>query len=119
MPPPPGGWGEGAWYPEWPSYGRTASREWAGAPVMACDPAVLVATPAACGTLADALLRRLSEKTWEPLDWMCASLAQTRGDVLAGDAYLALPARRGGYASARTAASVASGATVGRRVFDD
>ena len=115
----PAAWGAGRYFAAWPTYGPGASAEWTGAPVMACDPAVLLATPRACGSLADRLEARLRDRAWEPLDWMCAALAA--GDArtaLAGDAYLVMPAPRRGIASVRGETAAASGAVMGERVFD-
>ena len=49
-------WGEGRSFGAWPVYGSNASGEWTGHPVMACDPAVVLATPKARGRAASRTL---------------------------------------------------------------
>ena len=111
-------WGAARYFDDWPIYGPTASVEWTGHPVMACDPAALLATPRACGRLADALHARLAAGPWAPADWLFAALARDAGAVLCGDPYLLMPAPRRAFASVRGEGARQAGAVMGRRVFD-
>ena len=80
FPPPPGGWGRGAVFDDWPRYEAATDER-----VMSGDPAICLMTPRGAGHLAELMEREVATHPWNPFDQVVPYLATAGRVLLAGD----------------------------------